>query len=306
MSAKRNKDTRASTGNHQDNKNNDHSVIAHLDPVEFLLNLKEALRDPDVAKSLNDALDFSKISKEIALEVSNQIKSLKENIEKKDIEINSLKEKCVELENRNEELEQYTRKNSLRFSGLEECDNENPTDTVLKVCNDLMKLETPVEVSDIDNAHRLGDASPRAFIVKFTSYRVRRRVFEAKRRLKSTNMARKSGTGGALWTTDSPADAATDEGTGRAVDEETDAKAAVDDDDASGQPNAPSPRKKLPPIFINEDLTRERNRLLFEARQLKRSGKLNDAWSFEGRIRIKTLRNEIVRIEKVTDLDIYK
>ena len=76
-----------------------------------------------------------------------------------------------------EELEQYTRKNSLRFSGLEECDNENPTDTVLKVCNDLIKLETPVEVSDIDNAHRLGDASPRAFIVKFTSYRVRRRVF---------------------------------------------------------------------------------------------------------------------------------
>ena len=225
-----------------------------------------------------------------------------------------MNDRCTNLETRNEELEQYTRKNSLRFAGLEEKDNEDPSDTILHVCNDFLKVDPPVNISDIDNAHRLGEASPRALIIKFSSYRVRRRVFEVKRRLKRINTARKSGSGGALW---SPLEstASDDEGHGDAS--VADTRSAADgqlrsedspsNEQASEDPPNPPPvqKPKLPPIFINEDLTRARNNLLFEARKLKREGKLSDAWSFEGRIRVKNLQNQVEKIDRLADINRY-
>ena len=245
-------------------------VIAQIDPVDFLLILKEALKDKDVCKSLNAALDFSVISKEIALEVGKQIKVLKEDLAKKDTEIKNLKTRCDDLEKRNDALEQYTRENSLRFAGLEEIDNENPTETVIQACNSLLKVKPPIEAGDIDNAHRLGEGTPRALIVKFTNFRARRRVFEAKRNLKNPNKLRKAGRGGALYP--KPADATV-----------TPAPVALDDDSTDptteptpADPDATDPKMNnvLPPIFVNEDLTKARNNLLYEARLLKREMKV--------------------------------
>lgn len=59
-------------------------------------------------------------------------------------------------------------------------------------------------------------------------------------------------------------------------------------------------------VFINEDLTRCRSNLLFEARQLYKSGQLKGAWSADGNILVKDNSDKIQRISDVSDLDKFK
>ena len=44
---------------------------------------------------------------------------------------------------------------------------------------------------------------------------------------------------------------------------------------------------------MNEDLTRARSRLLYQARQLKKAKKILDAWSVDGRILVKDKAEKI-------------
>ena len=56
-------------------------------------------------------------------------------------------------------------------------------------------------------------------------------------------------------------------------------------------------------IFINEDLTRNRQTLLYQCRIAKREKKIQDAWSFDGSILIKSNAGTIIQIQNKTDLD---
>ena len=58
-------------------------------------------------------------------------------------------------------------------------------------------------------------------------------------------------------------------------------------------------------IFINEDLTARRASLAYVTRQLKKSGKINDSWTHDGKILIKDLNNKIVQIISESDLGKY-
>ena len=98
-------------------------------------------------------------------------------------------------------MEQYTRRNSLRFYGIPENQSkgkQEDTDTVIqKVVQE--KLGIKIEKADICRSHRIGgkpnsrdfpsnnnqpQPRPRPIIVKFVSYNTRRRVFMNKRKLK--------------------------------------------------------------------------------------------------------------------------
>lgn len=52
-------------------------------------------------------------------------------------------------------------------------------------------------------------------------------------------------------------------------------------------------RSTHPNVFINEDLTRSRSALSFDARKLKREGKISDTWTADGRIVVKDNNNKI-------------
>ena len=41
------------------------------------------------------------------------------------------------------------------------------------------------------------------------------------------------------------------------------------------------------PVFVNEDLTQRRSQLFYEARRLKKQGRLFGAWSQQGNILVK-------------------
>ena len=135
----------------------------------------------------------------------------------------SLRERISKVESDNESLEQYTRRNSVRISGIPEELSENTDDIVLKLAD---KLDVPMTSADIDRSHRVGKPDNqgrtaatsktrhRDIIVKFATYNARHRLYSMRKELRTTDMNR---------------------------------------------------------VFINEDLTRYRSKLLFDARSLVRS-----------------------------------
>lgn len=59
-------------------------------------------------------------------------------------------------------------------------------------------------------------------------------------------------------------------------------------------------------IFITEDLTKLRNSLAFECRQLKRDKQINKTWIYGGNVYINDLNNTKLSITSQSDLDLYK
>ena len=77
-------------------------------------------------------------------------------------------------------LEQYGRRNNLRISGvpepkLEPEEVEDTTATIVDLANSALKLDPPLQVSDVEVSHRLKkprnakDGDPRPIIVRFGS-----------------------------------------------------------------------------------------------------------------------------------------
>lgn len=60
-----------------------------------------------------------------------------------------------------------------------------------------------------------------------------------------------------------------------------------------------------PRVYINEDLTRQRARIFFIARQKKKEGAFSDVWTADGRICVKDTKNKIhyfTRLHELSDL----
>lgn len=90
-------------------------------------------------------------------------------------------------------IEQYTRRNNLRFLAIPENDSENTDDIIIELVKN--KFGISLNVTDIERSHRLGkmregaNTKPRPIIVKFLSYRVREAIFTKKRVLKGSRIS---------------------------------------------------------------------------------------------------------------------
>ena len=99
--------------------------------------------------------------------------------------------KIVELETtlmeKQDDLEQYQRRQSIRIFDVKEEENENTEYLVMDVAN---KIGVQLVLQKIDKSHRVGSKGkkPRAIIAKFVSYRRRSEVFTNKRQLKGTGV----------------------------------------------------------------------------------------------------------------------
>ena len=209
-----------------------------------------------------------------------EIESLRTTISRKEERIKSLETKVEKLENDQDELEQYSRRNSLRVAGIPEDNEQDPVDAVLSLFNATMSMsaaDEEVRPEDLDRVHRVGKGErgkTRQILVKFATYRVRRRVFAAKRRLNPRHRD---------WT--GPANEGHGPGTG-----------AVREEPAG----APDPHAR---VFINEDLTRVRYTLLFNARKAKREGTIDGCWSADGQVLIKSKAGRVIPINCDKDLN---
>ena len=60
-----------------------------------------------------------------------------------------------------------------------------------------------------------------------------------------------------------------------------------------------------PTVYVTEDLTRRRAALAKKTRQLKKSRKINDCWTFSGKVVVKTMDGVVKEIRSDADLTGY-
>ena len=93
------------------------------------------------------------------------------------------------LEDELDDQQQYSRRNCLLIHGIKEENKENVEQKVMEIF--VNKLEAGVANVDISRTHRIGrvrndenEGKPRPIIVRFSSYRQRKKVFDSKKKLK--------------------------------------------------------------------------------------------------------------------------
>ena len=116
-----------------------------FDEKEFIEVSTRALSNKDVIKKLQDA-----VCEPLYQEVNN----LRVLIKSKDEKIEKLEKRVSDLELQVDDLEQYSRLNSLCINGIKETENENLTEKVLDLINNTLELSPSATVDQIDRMHR--------------------------------------------------------------------------------------------------------------------------------------------------------
>lgn len=166
-----------------------------------------AMVEECVAKYLAEGANFDtlvkKLSGEIKKAVDEAVKAavmpFHEEIKTLRGEVTTLTARLVALDtklnDRTDELEQYQRRNNIRIFGIKEKPGEDTDQLVINLCQEQLDLD--LATSALCRTHRVGKKpqldvdgrlKSRPIIVKFISYKDRRMVFEAKKRLKGSGV----------------------------------------------------------------------------------------------------------------------
>lgn len=149
-------------------------------------------------KCIEEALDvkFAELKEEIE-KIAGTIHEIECKLQEHSKEI----AECKRLQNESTErntgfakqlnnLEQYSRRNCVRITGIGESEREDTEKIVMDIAD--KRLGISLSLSDIDRSHRIGQASnttsSRPIIVKFTSYRARAKFIGARRKLKGSKI----------------------------------------------------------------------------------------------------------------------
>ena len=243
-----------------------------MDNELFKINFLDALNDDSVAQKLQALLVGGTKSLQTSMDALTQSnKKLLDEVKSKDHTIKLLESRCSALEEKLDDLEQWGRRGSMRIQGLPEEGAGQIEDKIIALCNEDLGLQPPLEMADIEVAHRLpqpkkashpsADATsqvddpsrtqatgPRSVIVKFASRRVKSRVMSVRKKLKD-----------------------------------------IDSNDYAL------------PIYFQDDLTARRAKLAYDMRQLKKRKVIADTWVWDSKILCKDLRGRIHNITRQKD-----
>ena len=89
-----------------------------------------------------------------------ELEALRKDVRVRDEAMVNLKKGMVTLRAEHDELEQYTRRNSDRLTGLTEATHENVYDIVMTIFNEEVGVSPPITLEEIDRIHRVGKADP--------------------------------------------------------------------------------------------------------------------------------------------------
>lgn len=217
-------------------------------PPATLQQMSELMKPSIHADILAEIRSDLKVLMKIAVTeaIDEKLADLKADNERLTRENAALKRRVSTLEAQMDGSEQYSRRNSLRISGIPETENEDTDQAVLRVAE---TIGVNIPPSEIDRSHRLGkpgNRQTRDILVKFTSYRARERLMKSRRNLKNS---------------------------------------------------------ELRGVFVNEDLTKVRSKLLFEARKSVKTKHLLGAWSSDGRILVKDKKGTVAVVTCEEDID---
>lgn len=173
--------------------------------------------------------------------------------------IDEQSEEISELYDLQDQLEQYTRKNSLEIHGIPESAYSSTEEVVLKLAD---ALKVPVQSQDIEISHKLPSKGMKPIIVKFVSHKVKTRLYKERAKLKNVSVSE-------LFPS---ANCAT--------------------------------RTEATRIFLNENLTSYRRKIVNRANDMKRNGLLLSVWTLDGKIFVKTSPSgRPIRIHEEEDLN---
>ena len=156
--------------------------IASILRESFKEDMKETIKEqlPEMAKNIvSDVIDG--LNKKIS-----DLESANENLRKENDE---LKARVVKIEKQVDAGEQYSRRNSLRMSGVRETDGEDTDKLVLDRAD---AVGACISIDDIDRSHRVGKlkaGKTRDIIIKFATYRARQKFYTKRTMLKDAGHA---------------------------------------------------------------------------------------------------------------------
>lgn len=166
--------------------------------LEDVMKVVTEIRDTQKSyeKGVNDAfvsLESQLVENTKALNTQNEHnEKLNKLIESLTSENNQLKKKVKELEQRLEDMEQYSRSNCVEVQGIP----YTPAEDVLSIVKEVgLALDLPISDTMVDACHRLGKQTgdnPPGIIVKFVR-RIDKEEFLKKRRVKRTLSTRHIG-----------------------------------------------------------------------------------------------------------------
>ena len=242
--------------------------------TSFLLELSEALDDKQIAKKFQDIVaPLMRPLMDSIERTQATIASLKSDLEAKDGIIASLQQRVDDLEVRIDDQEQQGRRGSMRVFGIPEDTTGELDAKVLTLINNHLKVQPQLALEDLEVVHRVGkapestEASSDASQEPTPSKPRPILVKFASRRTKTRVMKMKK------TLKDNP----------------------LTKDDGS-----------VIPVYIADDLTKRRAGLAFRARQLKRSGRISDTWTFDSKVLLKDLHGHIKLITKEGDIKKYE
>ena len=140
--------------------------------------------------------EWSKHLESFLTETANAVESLEKSNVAMDSKIAVQSTVADRLVEQVHELRQYSRRTNLLIHGVEETDQpgtKEDTDTkVTEIFHQRLELNNEFVPKDISRSHRLGkrqNGKTRPIIVRFTSYRAKKMVFDVKKKLKNSGIS---------------------------------------------------------------------------------------------------------------------
>ena len=138
-----------------------------MEHEQFCLNLSSALKDKTTRACLSEVIKEALRSVEEDVRgILNQNKIYQNRLDEKDRQVTDLTEKCRYLENKIDDMEQWQRRGSMRIQGLKDsrAESNEMLDKKIIELSELMEVEPPLELNEIEVAHRL--PLPKALLQK--------------------------------------------------------------------------------------------------------------------------------------------
>ena len=158
--------------------------IADILRANLNSDMKEQL--PDMANDIVSKVITGLNQRIVKLETENE--RLDKDIKELKKENKTLKSNVAKLERAVDAGEQYSRRNSLRMSGIEEETGENTDRIVLDIAR---AIGSDIDINEIDRSHRVGKpkvGKAREIIIKFSTYRARQKLYTNRTSLHQTKL----------------------------------------------------------------------------------------------------------------------
>ena len=157
--------------------------------------IKEALCSEEVLEKIKAVIMeavMQQVTQDVYEAVSLDIAGLRREQDLLKGNIEKMEKTLTNLRTSLDDQEQYSRRECLRFFGVPENPSENTDDLIRDLAGKQLNLH--LNENDIARSHRITPRfgrkgeGPNPIIVRFTTYNIRRRVFEAKAKLKGSNV----------------------------------------------------------------------------------------------------------------------